>query len=119
MDIKAWKVIADGNAIHRPLDFHLTSSGLEGRLPLQVTRYPNKERSRRKRGQTRALGRLPEAYLTGIYWLDGIKKLIRPFYSARINGSLQFNIQENSSILTSLEAFKVSFDQIHCKKKRN
>ena len=25
MDIKAWKVIADGNAIHRPLDFHLTS----------------------------------------------------------------------------------------------
>jgi hypothetical protein len=119
MDIKAWKVITDGNAIHRPLDFHLTSSGFEERLPFQMDPYPNKERSQRKSGQTRALGRLSEAHMTGMYWLDlGIEKPIRPLYSAQNNGSLQFNISKNSFILPSFGAFKVPCGQIHCKSNR-
>jgi hypothetical protein len=56
MDIKAWKVIADGNAIHRPLDFHLTSWPFGERLPFQMAPHPNKERGRRKSGLQRALG---------------------------------------------------------------
>ena len=47
-----------------------------------------------------------------------IQRLIPPFYSARINGSLQFNIPENSFILTSFGEFTVPFDQSHCKRKR-
>ena len=121
IDTKAWKVITDENAIHRPFDFHLTRMGFEERLPFQMAPYPDKERGRRKCGRTRALGRLSDAYLTGINGRDlGIQRPIRSFYSARINGSLQFNIPRRThSFFQVLEpAFKVPCGQIHCKMKR-